>query len=59
MRSHGFPNWPDPTTDSKGRPVFAISVRNDGFDPHSAQSHTTEQECQSLTGGAGPYDVTP
>jgi len=24
MRSHGVPNWPDPTTDSEGRPVFNL-----------------------------------
>lgn len=26
MRSHGVPNWPDPTIDSQGRPVFNINV---------------------------------
>jgi hypothetical protein len=25
MRSHGVPNWPDPSTDSQGRPVFPLS----------------------------------
>ena len=29
------------------------------FDPRSSQSHTKEQECQRLTAGAGPRDVTP
>jgi hypothetical protein len=24
MRSHGVPGWPDPTTDSAGRPVFNL-----------------------------------
>jgi hypothetical protein len=24
MRSHGVPNWPDPTTDSAGRPEFPL-----------------------------------
>jgi hypothetical protein len=24
MRSHGVPSWPDPTTDSEGRPVFNL-----------------------------------
>jgi len=24
MRSHGVPNWPDPTVDSEGRPVFNL-----------------------------------
>jgi hypothetical protein len=39
MRSRGVPNWPDPTLDSEGIPVFAISISKDGFDPHSSQSH--------------------
>ena len=25
MRSHGVPNWPDPTTDSAGRPEFPLA----------------------------------
>jgi hypothetical protein len=25
MRSHGVPNWPDPTTDAEGRPEFPLS----------------------------------
>ncbi len=25
MRSHGVPNWPDPTTDAEGRPMFPLS----------------------------------
>jgi hypothetical protein len=25
MRSHGVPNWPDPTVDSQGRPVFDLA----------------------------------
>ena len=33
MRSHGVPNWPDPSIDSQGRPVFAISISKLGFDP--------------------------
>ncbi len=26
MRSHAVPTWPDPTVDSEGRPLFAITV---------------------------------
>lgn len=26
MRSHGAPNWPDPSIDSEGRPLFNITV---------------------------------
>jgi hypothetical protein len=26
MRSHGVPNWPDPTLDANGAPVFKVSA---------------------------------
>lgn len=49
MRSHGVTNWPDPTTDAEGRPVFQLSAH--GFDRHQAHSpritHTAD-ECQHL-----------
>jgi hypothetical protein len=48
MRSHGVPHWPDPTIDSQGRPVFAISVSKDGFDPHSPQISAKGDECSHL-----------
>ena len=49
MRSHGVPNWPDPITDSEGRPVFELSSH--GFtrsEAHSPQLGTKEAECQYL-----------
>lgn len=44
MRSHGVPNWPDPTIDSQGRPVFNINV------PRSPppQVSTAINECEGL-----------
>ena len=48
MRSHGVPNWPDPTIDSQGRPVFAISISNDGFNPYSAQIWAMGNQCSHL-----------
>jgi hypothetical protein len=48
MHSHGVPNWPDPTTDSQGRPGFAISISKDGFDPHSPQIRTKAGECEHV-----------
>ena len=60
MRSHGVPKWPDPTTDSQGRVAFAISVSRDGFDPHSSQMGTKENECSHLMPGGGvPLAVSP
>ena len=49
MRSHGVPNWPDPTTDSEGRPVFELS--DHGFSrqqAHSPQLGAKEDQCQHL-----------
>jgi hypothetical protein len=49
MRRHGVPNWPDPSTDSEGRPGFLLSAH--GFTRHQARSPRImhiEQECQHL-----------
>jgi hypothetical protein len=58
MRSHGVPRWPDPTIDSEGRPVFAISISQDGFDPHS-QFTTQQDECGRLTGSPEARQISP
>jgi hypothetical protein len=55
LRSHGLPNWPDPTVGAKGRPVFDLSGA--GIDPQSADSsqlRPKEEECRRLTGGSVP-----
>jgi hypothetical protein len=44
MRSHGVPNWPDPSTDSSGQPVFNIP----GIDPDSPRVSNTADECTQL-----------
>jgi hypothetical protein len=44
MRSHGVPNWPDPSTDRNGQPVFNIS----GINPDSARISNTAGECTHL-----------
>jgi hypothetical protein len=63
MRSHGAPNWPDPTIDSRERPAFAISVSKDlgGVDVDSSQIRTKVDECDHLMPGAGgvPLAVSP
>jgi len=61
MRSHGVPNWPDPTVDSQGRPVFAISISEDGFDPYSQQIWAKGNECSQLMPGLPglPAAVSP
>ena len=60
MRSHGVPNWPDPTVDSQGRPLFDIAIPGDhGFAPgrglpaspqvaRGGQINTKINECERL-----------
>ena len=43
MRHHGVPNWPDPTYDTNGRPVFNINV-----DPNSPQFSAEIHACRGL-----------
>ena len=61
MRSHGVPNWPDPTIDTQGRPVFAISISKDGFDPYSPQIWAKGNRCSRLMPGLPglPAAVSP
>jgi hypothetical protein len=61
MRSHGVPNWPDPIIDPQGRPVFAISISKDGFDPYSSQIWAKGNECSHLMPGLPglPAAVSP
>ena len=44
MRSHGVPNWPDPIIDSRGRPLFNITVPR----PPPPQVSTAMNECERL-----------
>ena len=49
MRSHGVPNWPDPSVDAAGRPGFDLG--HHGFsrtEAHSPQLGAREDECQNL-----------
>jgi hypothetical protein len=61
MRSRGVPNWPDPSIDSQGRPVFVISISKLGFDPYSREVWAKGNECSHLMPGlAGlPAEVSP
>jgi hypothetical protein len=61
MRSHGVPNWPDPEIDSQGRPVFAVSISNDGFDPYSPPIWAKGNDCSRLMPGLPglPAAVSP
>jgi hypothetical protein len=56
MRSHGVPNWPDPTIDSEGRPgVNLLHVQ--GFDPNSSQTSNIMQECYHVMPAGVPVPV--
>lgn len=61
MRSRGVPNWPDPSIDSLGRPVFVISISKLGFDPYASQVWAKGNLCSHLMPGlAGlPAAVSP
>jgi hypothetical protein len=61
MRSHGVPNWPDPITDSQGRPVFAISISKDGFNPYSKPIWAKGNDCSHLMPSlpGAPFQVSP
>jgi hypothetical protein len=56
MRSHGVPNWPDPSISAKGgRPVFDLS--GTGIDTQSTDSpqfRSKDLKCRHLTGGSVP-----
>jgi hypothetical protein len=56
MRSHGLPNWPDPTIDSEGRPGFNL-LHVLGFDPNSSQTSNIMQECYHVMPGGVPVPV--
>jgi hypothetical protein len=61
MRAHGVPRWPDPSIDSKGRPVFVISISALGFDPYSSRVWAKGNACSSLMPGLPglPAQVSP
>ena len=61
MRSDGVPTWPDPSIDSQGRPVFAISISKLGFDPYSRQVWAKGNQCSHLMPGLPglPAAVSP
>jgi len=57
MRSHGVPNWPDPTRypTHPERPTFDLQPV--GIDPNSPQISTEIHECQPLLHGNNPQHL--
>ena len=52
MRSHGLPNWPDPTLDSGGRPGFNL-IPIHGTDWNSPQIQNKIYECEHMMPAGG------
>jgi hypothetical protein len=49
MRSHGVPNWPDPTIGDQGAPVFKVSAAGiTHSQTHSPPMSNTIAECMHL-----------
>jgi hypothetical protein len=61
MRSRGVPNWPAPTIDFRGRPVFAVSISKDGFNPYSTPIWAKTNRCSHLMPDlpGAPFQVSP
>jgi hypothetical protein len=53
IRSHGVPNWPDPTIDSQGRPYFNVSRAGLSSDyTHSSLFESKDRECERVVSGS-------
>lgn len=58
MRSHGFPQWPDPTLDSQGRPFFDVSKAGmSRTDTRSSNWTSSDRVCVRLVGIDGDVPV--
>jgi hypothetical protein len=57
LRSHGWPDWPDPSVDSEGRPGFNL-LQVQGFTPSSPQIDDKLQECEHVMPGGAPVPLT-
>jgi hypothetical protein len=55
MRSHGVPNWPDPTVDSEGRPGFnLVPIRGTEWNRPYIQNEIYQCEPFMPAGGGVP-----
>ncbi len=58
IRSHGEPNWPDPTIDSEGRPSFDVSKAGlSSAYTHSSLFESKDRVCERQVGGSGGVPV--
>jgi len=57
MRTHGIPNFPDPTTDPQGQPFFNVSAQGISDSMSHSPSFTSKlDECQRQVGNF-PYSL--
>jgi hypothetical protein len=54
MRSHAVSNWPDPSTDNAGYPIFYLHNKVDGNSPEIV---ATIQTCQALLPQSGSLSI--
>jgi len=58
IRSHGLPNWPDPTADSQGRPHFDVSTAGISHAyTHSPLFESKDRICERQVGGSAGVPV--
>src|ERR1700749_3428393 len=58
IRSHGVADFPDPTLDSEGRPLFRVSAAGISHQyTHSAQFAVKDAECERTVGGSAGVPV--
>ena len=53
MRSHGVPDFPDPTFNSNGAGVSITGGQSSDLNPNSAAFQSAQKACQSLLPGGG------
>jgi hypothetical protein len=59
MRSHGVPDWPDPTLGLQGNPVFDLNeVGITHSQTHSSPMDNEITECQRLEGATLTFGLT-
>jgi hypothetical protein len=59
MRSHGVPNFPDPTSNGGGLSGSISAQGPNGVDPNSPQFQSAQQACRSLLPGGTSSGGTP
>ncbi|MBV8218137.1 MAG: hypothetical protein JO325_06725 [Solirubrobacterales bacterium] len=59
MRSHGVPNFPDPTFQNGPGGGIGVRIGGAGINPNSPAFEAAAKDCGSIFGGAGPVLQKP